>query len=74
MKTFEEIKKTIQLHKEELHREFGIREIDIFGSYIRGGQADASDIDILNYLNDIHESISDGHSLLAACCLKIKKK
>jgi len=47
MKTFEEIKKTIQLHKEELHREFGIREIGIFGSYVRGEQADASDIDIL---------------------------
>jgi len=47
MKTFEEIKKTIQLHKEELCREFGIREIGIFGSYVRGEQKDISDVDIL---------------------------
>src|SRR3990172_11912131 len=47
MKTFEEIKETIKLHKEDLKKEYGVKEIGIFGSYVRGEQKEISDIDIL---------------------------
>lgn len=47
MKTFEEIKETIKLHKEDLRKEYGVKEIGIFGSYVRGEQKAISDVDIL---------------------------
>jgi len=47
MKTFEEIKKIIQQHKEDLKKEYGVKEIGIFGSYVKGKQKDISDLDIL---------------------------
>lgn len=34
-------------HKEELHEKYKVREIGIFGSYVRGEQKKTSDIDIL---------------------------
>jgi predicted nucleotidyltransferase len=47
MKTFEEIKEIIQEHKEDLKKEYGVKEIGIFGSYVRGEQKAISDVDIL---------------------------
>lgn len=47
MKTIEEIKIIIQAHKEELRKEYGLKEIGIFGSYVRGEQKEISDVDIL---------------------------
>lgn len=47
MKTFEEIKETIKLHKKDLKEEYGVKEIGIFGSYVRGEQKSISDVDIL---------------------------
>ena len=47
MKSLEEIKKIIQSHKENLRKEYGVKEIGIFGSYVRGAQNDISDVDIL---------------------------
>lgn len=47
MKTFEEIKEIIQEHKENLKKEYGVKEIGIFGSYVRGEQKAVSDVDIL---------------------------
>jgi predicted nucleotidyltransferase len=47
MKTFEEIKKIIQQNKEILGKEYGVKEIGIFGSYVRGEQGEISDVDIL---------------------------
>ena len=47
MKTLEDIKKVIQLHKEDLRKEYGVKEIGIFGSYVKGEQIDISDVDIL---------------------------
>ncbi|MBI4681657.1 MAG: nucleotidyltransferase family protein [Nitrospirae bacterium] len=47
MKTLEEIKLTIQQHKESLQEKYGVKEIGIFGSYVRGEQKEKSDIDIL---------------------------
>ena len=34
-------------HKEQLRTEYGVKEIGIFGSYIRGEQDKSSDLDIL---------------------------
>jgi len=46
-KSFEEIKKIIAEHKDELTRKYKIREIGVFGSVVRGEQTKKSDIDIL---------------------------
>src|SRR3990172_4449808 len=47
MKTFEEIKEVIQRHKEDLRKKYGVKEIGIFGSYVKGDQSEGSDLDIL---------------------------
>ena len=47
MKTFEQIKSTLAEHKEELRQKYKIKEIGIFGSYVRGEQKKQSDLDIL---------------------------
>jgi len=47
MKNFEEIKHILQRHKEELRAKYKIKEIGIFGSYVRGQQKKRSDVDIL---------------------------
>lgn len=47
MKNIDDLIKVIQLHKEDLRKEYGVKEIGIFGSYIRGEQNDKSDVDIL---------------------------
>jgi predicted nucleotidyltransferase len=48
MKKIEEIKDTLKKHKEELRKNFKVKEIGIFGSYVRGEQKKrGSDIDIL---------------------------
>jgi predicted nucleotidyltransferase len=47
MKTFEDIKKIIQQNKEILKKKYGVKEIGIFGSYMRGEQGEFSDVDIL---------------------------
>ena len=44
---FEEIVKILKEHKEELRRRYGVAEIGIFGSYVRGEQREGSDLDIL---------------------------
>ncbi|NWF76549.1 MAG: nucleotidyltransferase family protein [Nitrospirae bacterium] len=47
MKTLEEIKEILKRHKEEVVREYNVKEIGIFGSIVRGEQKKRSDIDIL---------------------------
>lgn len=47
MKTFEEIREIIGKNKGELKNQYGVKEIGIFGSYVRGKQKDVSDLDIL---------------------------
>jgi predicted nucleotidyltransferase len=47
MKTLEEVKKTLKKHKEDVVREYKVKEIGIFGSLVRGEQKKRSDIDIL---------------------------
>ena len=47
MKSIEEIKEIIIKHRKEVKEEYGVKEIGIFGSYLRGEQKKKSDIDIL---------------------------
>jgi len=47
MKDFEEIRKLLLKHKGEFTEQFGLKEIGIFGSYVRGEQREESGIDIL---------------------------
>ena len=47
MKTLKDIQNILQLHKSELINKYGLKSIGIFGSYSRGDQKEASDIDIM---------------------------
>ncbi|MDI6821678.1 MAG: nucleotidyltransferase family protein [Actinomycetota bacterium] len=47
MKTSDEIKQILTEHKEELKEKYGVKEIGIFGSYVRGEYKKKSDLDIL---------------------------
>jgi predicted nucleotidyltransferase len=47
MKTLDEIGKILQTEKAYLAEHYGVIEIGIFGSYVRGDQQPDSDIDIL---------------------------
>jgi uncharacterized protein len=47
MKTFEELKTILTAHKKELREKYAVREIGIFGSYVRGEQKKKSDVDVL---------------------------
>ncbi|MFQ5865548.1 MAG: nucleotidyltransferase family protein [bacterium] len=47
MKTLEEIRELIKEHKQELEKEYKVKEIALFGSYVRGDQDEKSDLDIL---------------------------
>jgi uncharacterized protein len=47
MKNFEEIKEVLQKNKNELREQYGLKEIGIFGSYVRGEQKEESDLDLL---------------------------
>lgn len=52
MKTFEEIQEILQSEKAHLAREYGITELGVFGSYVRGEQHADSDVDILIALEE----------------------
>lgn len=47
MKRLEDIQECVTAHKEELRRDYKVKEIGIFGSYVRGEQEERSDLDIL---------------------------
>ena len=46
MKTLNEIKNILAQHKEELEQRHKVKEIGIFGSYVRGQQRKRGDLDI----------------------------
>ena len=54
MEPLEEIKNILTAHKEELREKYKVKEMGIFGSFIRGEQRKRSDVDILV---DFEESI-----------------
>jgi len=47
MKDLKQIQSILSKHKEELRRKYKVKEIGVFGSYVRGEQKKSSDIDIL---------------------------
>lgn len=47
MRDIEGLKKILQEHKYELESEYGVKEIGVFGSYIKKREDTTSDIDIL---------------------------
>jgi hypothetical protein len=47
MKSFEEIKEVLIKLKPIAQKKYKVKEFGIFGSYVRGEQNDASDVDIL---------------------------
>ena len=46
-KSLDEIKEIIKKHKDELKEKYSVKEIGIFGSFVRGEAKEDSDIDIL---------------------------
>jgi hypothetical protein len=47
MKTLKQIKDILAKNKNELVEKFNVKEIGIFGSYVKGSQKKKSDLDIL---------------------------
>ena len=47
MKTTNELKTILSEQKEKLRKQYNVKNIGIFGSYARGEQTSASDVDIL---------------------------
>ena len=47
MKTLDEIKGIIKQHRSALAERYGIAVVGMFGSYVRGEQKSASDLDLL---------------------------
>lgn len=47
MHTVNEIVKIIKNNKEGFRAEYGVKKIGVFGSYVRGEENEASDLDIL---------------------------
>jgi uncharacterized protein len=47
MKTLEEIKQWLVQHKSFLQKYYKVRELGVFGSYVRQEQTEASDVDVL---------------------------
>lgn len=47
MQTIEHIRKILSEHKQELAADFKVKEIGVFGSYVRNEQKEDSDVDVL---------------------------
>ncbi|MFH1008306.1 MAG: nucleotidyltransferase family protein [Candidatus Latescibacterota bacterium] len=52
MKTLAEIQKVLQQKKPILVEKYGVKELGVFGSYVRGEQKNASDLDVLVELEE----------------------
>ena len=47
MKSIEEMKNILKEHKKIIEKQFKVKELGIFGSYVRAEHVDKSDIDLL---------------------------
>ncbi len=47
MKPYKNIEEVLKQHKKELAEKYKVKEIGVFGSYVRGEQKKRSDVDIL---------------------------
>ena len=53
MKSTNEIEEILKHYKTELREKYKIKEIGIFGSYMRGEQTEISDIDVLVEFDEV---------------------
>ena len=54
----EHVKRILIQHKKELKKNYNIKEIGIFGSYVKGEQKEKSDLDVLvEFLKDSNMSL-----------------
>lgn len=53
MKTLEEVKRWLVQHKSMLQERYQVRELGIFGSYIRQEQTESSDVDVLVEFSEV---------------------
>ena len=58
MKSTSKIEEILKQHKTELVKKYKIKEIGIFGSYIRGEQTKISDVDILVEFNEVPDLLT----------------
>jgi predicted nucleotidyltransferase len=58
-KELKDIKEFFKNHKKELIERFGIREVGIFGSYVKGEKREDSDLDILVDFEDGYKSFDN---------------
>jgi predicted nucleotidyltransferase len=47
VQTVEEVKEILQKHKDEIAQKYKVKEIGIFGSFVRGEHKKRSDVDVL---------------------------
>jgi predicted nucleotidyltransferase len=67
MKSLEEIRSILRAHQPDLKKRYHVEEIALFGSYARGEQTEASDLDILVTLSaplgwefvDLHDYLAE---------------
>jgi predicted nucleotidyltransferase len=52
MKTIEQLKKNLAGYKRELKEKYHIKQLGIFGSYVRGEETQVSDLDIMVELEE----------------------
>lgn len=53
MKTLEEIKQWLVQHKSTLQERYQVKELGIFGSYVRQEQTESSDVDVLVEFSEV---------------------
>ncbi len=53
MATLKEIERALKENKAELRKQYKVKDIGIFGSYVRGEQKKRSDVDILVEFHDV---------------------
>ncbi|MFQ5849644.1 MAG: N-6 DNA methylase [Candidatus Binatia bacterium] len=58
-KSLEEIKRILREHLPSLRKEYGVRYLGLFGSYVRGEPAEGSDLDLLVEFEDRPLSLLD---------------
>lgn len=58
MKTLEEMKRILTSHKIELQKRYKVKEIGLFGSYVKNEQKKTSDIDILVEYSEVPDLIT----------------
>lgn len=47
MKTLEDIKSTLSRHRKDISENFRVRDMGVFGSFVRGEAKEDSDVDII---------------------------